>query len=450
MSSTALPRILYEDNHLLVVEKPPNIPVQADRSGDMDLLRILKDYIKEKYQKPGEAYLGLCHRLDRPVGGVMVFARTSKAAARLTAQFKGREAEKRYAAVVCGAPPARGEWQEYLLAQEGALRALVFAESVPGAKQARLRYRALAYGADTALLSIRLLTGRKHQIRAQLAAHGYPIQHDQRYHPTPSKGQIALWAYSLCITHPTRGERMEFFSLPQGEAFSEFPAQLAGLPLHRSCDICYMDSHVLAVCKRAGLETARADAGEDSLQAQLEAQLGTALPAHRLDANTEGLLLFGRSLAAQAALEHALRLPGTEKIYHCIVAGTPQPEAGLLEAWAQKDAQAALLRVSDAAQPGAKKICTAYTVLEGKEGLSLLEVRLHTGRTHQIRAHLAYMGWPVLGDDKYGSREQNRQHKARRQQLLSKRLVLEIPPEEALLQHLQRKVFLCLWELELP
>ena len=112
------PHILYEDNHLLVVEKPENLPVQADASGDADLLSLCKAYVKEKYQKPGEAYLGLVHRLDRPVGGVMIFARTSKAAARLTAQFKDRRAKKRYVAIVDGDAPAFSECVDWLLKDE--------------------------------------------------------------------------------------------------------------------------------------------------------------------------------------------------------------------------------------------------------------------------------------------------------------------------------------------
>ena len=125
--------VLYEDNHLLVVEKPVNMPVQADMSGDPDLLSALKAYVKEKYEKPGEVYLGLVHRLDRPVGGVMVFARTSKAAARLSAQFASHEAKKRYVAVVSGRPESETTLNDFLLKDETSFSSAVVPEGTPGA-----------------------------------------------------------------------------------------------------------------------------------------------------------------------------------------------------------------------------------------------------------------------------------------------------------------------------
>ncbi|MGN0784087.1 MAG: RluA family pseudouridine synthase, partial [Candidatus Aphodomorpha sp.] len=207
--------ILYEDNHLLVVEKPVNVPVQADVTGDDDLLSMCRRYIKEAYNKPGEAFVALVHRLDRPVGGVMVFARTSKAAARLTAQFKGHTAKKRYAAVVEGCPPAGKRLVDYLLKDERTHSSAVVPEGTEGAKRAELRYQKLAECGGRALLDIELFTGRPHQIRVQLAHDGYPILGDQRYNPAAKPGtQICLWAYALTIQHPTLGEEMTFFSLP--------------------------------------------------------------------------------------------------------------------------------------------------------------------------------------------------------------------------------------------
>ncbi len=147
-------RVLYEDNHLLVVEKPANVPVQADASGDEDLLTACKGYIKEKYQKPGEVYLGLVHRLDRPVGGVMVFARTSKAAARLTEQFSAHRARKRYAAIVEGEAPAEGRLTDFLLKNEATNTTAVVAVGTPGAKQAKLSFRTLAREKGLSLLDV--------------------------------------------------------------------------------------------------------------------------------------------------------------------------------------------------------------------------------------------------------------------------------------------------------
>lgn len=443
-----MPPVLYEDNHLLVVEKPPNLPVQADSSGDADLLSILKAYIKEKYNKPGDVYLGLCHRLDRPVGGVMVFARTSKSAARLSAQFSSRQAEKRYAAVVEGAPPQSAALCDYLRSQEDEARVRVFPEPVPDAKQAKLYFRTMARSGGFALLDISLLTGRKHQIRAQLAAHGWPIRFDQRYHPAPARGQIALWAYSISFDHPTKAERMRFFAKPQGEAFALFDAQVTGLAARDVCDAVYADENLLVVAKRAGVEVTTADGGEGSLESVLAPHFGKLYPVHRLDANTEGLLLFARNAGAEGELLEAIKSQRVEKYYQCLVRGVPRKRQDVLEAYARKDAQAGKLFVYDDPIPGALPIKTGYRVLDEAQGSSLLEVRLYTGRTHQIRAHLAHIGHPVLGDDKYGDREANKAAHLRRQALLAARLTLHFTPDSPL-AYLDGKTFICPWELAL-
>ncbi len=211
--SFAIP-VLYEDNHLLVVEKPANLPTQADRSGDADLLSILKAYIGEKYNKPGAVYLGLVHRLDRPVGGVMVFARTSKAAARLSEAFRAHAQDRRYLAVVEGALDGPLSLTDWLLkdARTGMVR--VAAEGAPGAKEARLISRPLAERNGLTLTDVQLFTGRAHQIRVQHAHAGHPLWGDMRYgHGEPGR-QIALWAYRLILEHPTRHERMRFASRP--------------------------------------------------------------------------------------------------------------------------------------------------------------------------------------------------------------------------------------------
>ena len=215
--------VLYEDNHLLAVEKPYGVPSQADETGDADMLSLCKAYIKEKYQKPGEVYLGLVHRLDRPTGGVMVFARTSKAAARLTAQIKSGKFEKTYLAVLTAAPPEKaGRMAHWLVKDEAAHIARVADESAPDAKLAELEYEMLAQREGLHLVRIRLLTGRFHQIRAQMAAVGSSIYGDMKYGARGIKAPLALFAYRLCLDHPTKGERLCFTARPGRHPFTLF------------------------------------------------------------------------------------------------------------------------------------------------------------------------------------------------------------------------------------
>ena len=203
--------ILYEDNHLLAVVKPAGLLVQGDRTGDPTLLNAAKTYIKAKYNKPGKVYLGLVHRLDRPVSGVVVFARTSKAARRLCSQFQERTVEKIYRAVVEGVPEVlSGHLHHYLIKDEKAVRAKLFAKKVPGSYPAELEYRVVRSGKDRAELKVKLITGRSHQIRAQLSRIGYPILGDVKYGastPLPQK-RIALLGEKLTISHPVSGERL--------------------------------------------------------------------------------------------------------------------------------------------------------------------------------------------------------------------------------------------------
>ena len=206
--------VLYEDNHLLAVVKPPNLPVQADSSGDDDLLSIMKRYIGNKYQKPGNVYLGLVHRLDRPVGGVMALARTSKAAARLSAAFAAHQQDKRYLAVVQGAMPGEMTLEDALLKDGRTGMVRVVAPDTPGAKSARLRTRPLAAREGLTLVEVTLYTGRAHQIRVQHAHAGAPLWGDARYGGGRPGQQIALWAASLALEHPTRRETMRFTAPP--------------------------------------------------------------------------------------------------------------------------------------------------------------------------------------------------------------------------------------------
>lgn len=202
-------QVLHCDNHLLVVHKPAGMPVQADSSGDADLLTLAKQWVGRQFAKPGAVYLGLVHRLDRPAQGVVVLARTSKAAARLSAQFRDHTTEKVYEAVVVGRPePAHGNCEDWLLPSENSTRVARTGEG----QLARLQYHTLAVAGALAQVQVVLETGRKHQIRVQLASRGWPVQGDLRYgaaHPLPDKS-IALWAKSLVVDHPTLGTRMQF------------------------------------------------------------------------------------------------------------------------------------------------------------------------------------------------------------------------------------------------
>lgn len=200
-------KIIYEDNHLLVVEKPQNVLVQADNTNDLDLLTSLKKYIKEKYNKPGEVYLGLVHRLDRPVGGVMVFARTSKAASRLSNMIRLKEFEKTYLTVVEGKVPDEGVFEDYLLKIENENRTIVDKNG----KYSKLSYKLLSYKDGLSLVRIKLDTGRSHQIRVQFSSRGYALWGDQKYNSKAKVGnQIALWAYEIKFKHPVRDEIVDF------------------------------------------------------------------------------------------------------------------------------------------------------------------------------------------------------------------------------------------------
>jgi 23S rRNA pseudouridine1911/1915/1917 synthase len=210
--------ILYEDNHLLVVEKPVNVPSQADSSGDPDLLTLLKKDLKERYQKPGNVYLGLVHRLDRPAGGVMVFAKTSKAAARLSEQIKDKKVfTKIYRAIIFGImEPPSGTLRHFLLKTSEENIVKVVSKTEPGAKEAILDYQVMDSQKGLSLVQVNLQTGRSHQIRVQFATTGYPLFGDQKYGTGKSKPgeQLALWATELQFLHPTKNDRICFCSIP--------------------------------------------------------------------------------------------------------------------------------------------------------------------------------------------------------------------------------------------
>ena len=216
--NTAKWPVFYEDNHLLVVYKPAGLLIQGDRTGDASLLDLARRYIKVRYDKPGNVFLGLVHRLDRPVAGVVVFARTSKAAARLSEQFRTGSTEKQYLAVVQGlvSDPA-GELIDHLERRGATSR--ITASPDAKSREARLSYRLIEARGNQSFLEIDLHTGRHHQIRAQFGHRGFPILGDLRYGaaaPLPGK-QVALFAHKLVLDHPTRRERMTFAApLPLG------------------------------------------------------------------------------------------------------------------------------------------------------------------------------------------------------------------------------------------
>ena len=211
-------KVIYEDNHIIVVEKVPNIPSQADKTGDVDMLSLVKDYIKEKYNKPGNVYLGLVHRLDRPVGGIMIFAKTSKAASRLSNEVREKVFKKKYLAVVDGKiEEEKGTLEDYLYKDQRNNMSKVVNKDKKNAKFAKLDYEVLKYNKikDLSLVKINLHTGRHHQIRVQLSNFGHSIFGDQKYGKRGKGKQIALWAYELTIKHPTTKEEMTFKDLPE-------------------------------------------------------------------------------------------------------------------------------------------------------------------------------------------------------------------------------------------
>ena len=211
--------IVYEDNHIIVVLKPQGVPTCGDESGDDSLLEGVRRYLKVTYEKPGNVYVGLIHRLDRPTGGVMVFAKTSKAASRLSEQMRGGDFEKKYFAVLVGTPK---EPQKTLVnyLKKNPVNNMVYLcpPTTDGAKMASLDYRVLQEREGLCLAEVRLHTGRTHQIRVQMAGIGHPVYGDMRYGgENAKKGWLALWAYSLSFTHPVTKERMRFLSEPPAD-----------------------------------------------------------------------------------------------------------------------------------------------------------------------------------------------------------------------------------------
>lgn len=219
-------QILYEDNHLIAVNKAPGEIVQGDKTGDKPLSDTLKEYIKLKYNKPGEVFLGVPHRLDRPTSGVVLFARTSKALVRLNEMFKNHDAmRKTYWAIVQGAPKQpEARLENYLVRNEQQNKSYIAKPGAKDAKLAVLTYRTLAKGDHYSLLEVELLTGRHHQIRCQLAAIGCPIKGDLKYGAKRSNpdGSISLHARQITFVHPVRKEQLTITApVPDGSLFAQ-------------------------------------------------------------------------------------------------------------------------------------------------------------------------------------------------------------------------------------
>lgn len=209
--------IIYEDNHIIVVEKPVNMLSQSDNTKDLDLQTALKMYIKEKYHKPGNVYIGLVHRLDRPTGGLMIFARTSKSASRLSEEIRNKSFKKSYLAVINGKTKEKDTLEDYL-EKQGNISIISTKEK---GKYAKLDYELIAYKDNLSLVKVNLETGRNHQIRLQFKSRNMPLYGDNKYNNEKNKN-LGLYAYKLEFTHPTKKEKMVFINYPTYSPFNKF------------------------------------------------------------------------------------------------------------------------------------------------------------------------------------------------------------------------------------
>ena len=216
--------VIYEDNHIIVAIKPAGVLSQSDGSDSPDMLTVLKAYIKEKYGKPGDVYLGLVHRLDRPVSGVMVFARTSKAASRLSEQIRSNKVEKIYRCVVSGVLEGAGRLENFICKDENRNMVTVSDTVKTGYKSCFLDYKAIAVRDGLTLAEVKLGTGRPHQIRAQMSHSGHPLLGDQKYGEKDNKcKEVALQAFRLSFEHPVKHEILSFEApFPSGYPWSLF------------------------------------------------------------------------------------------------------------------------------------------------------------------------------------------------------------------------------------
>ena len=226
-------RIIYEDNHLLVVNKPAGLLVQGDKTGDPTILDLYRKYIKEKYSKPGNVYLEAAHRLDRPVSGVVMLAKTSKAISRLTRLFRDHETDKRYFAISDRFPqPDRGTWKHFLIKDPLKNKVTAFIKPRENGKEAITHYQVISRKGKHSLIALQPLTGRSHQLRSQMAAGGCPVLGDLKYNGTASGDQTSIYlhAFSLKIQHPVKKEPVEFRApLPDSSQWRSFTEEISSM-----------------------------------------------------------------------------------------------------------------------------------------------------------------------------------------------------------------------------
>lgn len=222
--------VVYEDNHVIIVDKAPGEIVQGDKTGDKPLVEIVKEYLKEKYYKTGNVFCGVIHRLDRPVGGLVVFAKTSKALSRMNGLFQKREVQKTYWAIVRNVPKqSQGTLEHYLFSVEKNNKSYICQSDRHGAQKAVLDYKVLSRADNYALLEINLHTGKKHQIRAQLSAIGCPIKGDLKYGAPRSNpdASISLQSHRICFTHPVSGAKVDVTApIPQGNLWQALASKI--------------------------------------------------------------------------------------------------------------------------------------------------------------------------------------------------------------------------------
>lgn len=211
--------VIYEDNHIIVVEKPAGVPTQADESGVLDMQSLIKHYLKDKYNKPGNVFVGIVHRLDRNVGGIMVFAKTSKGASRLSEEIRERRFHKRYVAILDGVLNKKEDvLEDYLLKDEKLNKVSVVNEKTRGAKYAKLDYKVIEETKTRTKVSINLHTGRAHQIRVQFASRGHALIGDVKYGKIKAD-RVFLWAYEIEFKHPVKDEIVKFTLFPDEKYF---------------------------------------------------------------------------------------------------------------------------------------------------------------------------------------------------------------------------------------